>query len=79
MAFDIEAIKKRIEAVADGVFSKLEQAAHTKAAEAIEAAVKDILAVVPDGPEIEAIIEQLVAIAESAHNAIHNAAAAPVE
>jgi hypothetical protein len=73
---DFASIEHRILDFSDTVVSDLEREAHTKIGTVLVSAAKELIDVLPDGPEVEAVIEALVSAATTSHNVVHAAAAA---
>ena len=76
MPFDLSTLESRFWHVLDDVKSDAEAALHSKIVDAVVAAGKAILPLVPDGTEVESILTKLDEFVVEAHNAI--SAVAPV-
>jgi hypothetical protein len=76
MAIDLAAIEAKVKTVAGDVYSELERDAHTKVGQILLDTAKDLLPFVPGGALAEQIVGQFEALAQTAHQAIHDAAGA---
>jgi hypothetical protein len=74
---DLTELEARLKSVAEGVYSALERDAHTKVGEVLTTAAKQLVAVLPEGAEVENVLNTLETVANVAHAALHTAAAAP--
>jgi hypothetical protein len=74
--FDIASIAARLAHVEGTVVSDLEREAHTKIGSALTETAREIVAVLPEGAEVENIVGLLTQVADIAHAAVHADAAA---
>lgn len=74
--FDLHTIEARLGHIEGTVYSDLEREAHTRLGSSLLTAAREIIDVLPDGPEVVQLIETIVTVAETAHSVVHAAAGA---